>query len=523
MGQINVSGASVATSRVLYKTAYYDRAAKTRPRYFTLKFTLIVLAGFLLRLWHLGRASLWTDEALTALRAQAPFQTSLNSIFSAGNQSPVYYMVLRLFPNSTDLQIRLPSVMFGSVGIALLMLVIIWLYQNYSLALWSGALLAANPYHVWMSRTARAYAMIFVLALIISYCFLRLRRRSRSRLMWGIFIASSMLAYLTHYSTLALAAAQFAVLIVFQRDNRRLMHSWMRAQVVAVIPTVVWLWLLSRHPIAVGPEWVPVPGWQDLPLTFWNMMLGYNGVFEWYMVPGLMVATLGIVYGMLYAVRERQWEHENVYWFSLISLSIFTVFSISTLFVSFYVDRYFMMFLPGLIILFLQGWSQFPRRVWQGAAVLMIVTSLVTLVVTFERGDDQRADFRGAADFIESQYQPGDGLVIERTNVEQAFMRYFDAETLNDSPEMLLLAATPDTEPFEQTASRLWVIYRNPIEDIHRHGAMPDFDPFKPGLSPLGDWLIPRRELVTEIHEFNGVTVLLLEEPEKLVVEEQVP
>jgi hypothetical protein len=66
------------------------------------------------------------------------------------------------------------------------------------------------------------------------------------------------------------------------------------------------------------------------------------------------------------------------------------------------------------------------------------------------------------------------------------------------------------------------VIYRNPIEDIHRTGAMPEFDPFKPGLSPLGDWLIPRHDQVTAIYEFNGVTVLLLEQ-NKLAVENDPP
>jgi 4-amino-4-deoxy-L-arabinose transferase-like glycosyltransferase len=456
MNRVQVSGvsSSAAASRVVYNTRYdYARTIKARPRYFALRFVLIILAGFIVRIWNVGRASLWTDEALTALRAQTSFQTSLNSIFSAGNQSPVYYMVLRLFPNSTDLQIRLPSVFFGCAGIALLMLVILWLYQNYDLALWGGALLAVNPFHVWMSRTARAYAMIFVLSLIVSYCFLRLMRHRQSRMLWGLFITSSMLAYLTHYSTLALAAAQFVVLIVLQRDNQRLMKKWIYAQAVSVIPVLVWLWLLSRHTIAVGPEWVPVPDWQDIPLTFWNLMLGYNGVFEWYMVPSLMIVTLGIVYGMFYAVRERRMEKENVYWFSLISLSIFTVFSISTLFVSFYVDRYFMMFLPGLLILFLQGWTPFPRRVWQSAALVLIVTSAITLVVTYQRGDDTRADFRGAADHIESHFKPGDGIVIERTNVEQAFLRYFDEENLGGTPGILLLSATPDTLPFRADGS----------------------------------------------------------------------
>ena len=47
------------------------RLRATRPRYFIGEALLILLAGFILRMWNLGGASLWTDEALTAIRARS--------------------------------------------------------------------------------------------------------------------------------------------------------------------------------------------------------------------------------------------------------------------------------------------------------------------------------------------------------------------------------------------------------------------------------------------------------------------
>ena len=55
------------------------------------------------------------------------------------------------------------------------------------------------------------------------------------------------------------------------------------------------------------------------------------------------------------------------------------------------------------------------------------------------------------------------------------------------------------------------MVYRNPNEDVHRLGLMPDFDPFDPRLSAMGEWLSAYRPQVLEIQTFNGMKVLLLD------------
>ena len=94
----------------------FVRAATVGPRYFVLGVVLIVTVALVLRTWNLGGASLWTDEALTALRAHAPIQESLASIMATGNKTPVYFWSLRFFPNSTDALLRLPSALLGLLG-----------------------------------------------------------------------------------------------------------------------------------------------------------------------------------------------------------------------------------------------------------------------------------------------------------------------------------------------------------------------------------------------------------------------
>ena len=108
----------------------------------------------------------------------------------------------------------------------------------------------------------------------------------------------------------------------------------------------------------------------------------------------------------------------------------------------------------------------------------------------------------GAA-YVAKEYQPGDDILIERSNVEQAFLSYFDP-SLVPASERVILADNPAAAFSPQTAPRVWVIYRNPIEDVHRVGAMPDFDPFDPTLSPMGEWLSERRSQVVAQRKFNA-------------------
>jgi uncharacterized membrane protein len=495
----------------------FGRATTVGPRYFIVGMILIMTVALVLRTWNLGGASLWTDEAQTALRAQAPLQESLASIMATGNQTPLYFWSLRLFPTSTDALLRLPSALLGLLGIALTIFMVVQLYHDREMALWAGALLAVNPFHVWLSRTARPYTLIFVLSLLVSYFFLVLLRGNRSRAMWAGFAISSTVAYATHFTTVALFGAQYVLFVFILRQHHKLLRRWIVVQVVAGIPVMGWVYFSLRQPVAVASEWIPKPALRDIPLTLWNLALGYDGVFKWYMVPALMIVTLGLVFGMGYAIVDRKPNRVNFYWFLLIVVPLFPVFIMSK-FVSIYVDRYFTVFLPALILLIIWGWTRYSPQVWRPALLIVILTSLYTVLFAFHDGSFRRDDWRYAALDVAKGYRAGDTIVLERDNTREAFMRYFygaeekiPVPANAKQPPIVLLDETPDTTPIERSSNRLWVVYRNPNEDVHRMGEMPSFDPFDPTLSDMGKWLSQRRDEVIEQHVYNGVRVLLLD------------
>jgi mannosyltransferase len=510
-------GQTAVSPRLSYDArTRFGRAATVGPHHFIVGVIVIMVVALALRTWNLGGASLWSDEALTALRAHAPLQESLASIMATGNQTPVYFWSLRLLPTSTEALLRLPSALLGLLGIALTIFIVIQLYHDREIALWAGALLAVNPFHVWLSRTARPYSLIFVLALLVSYFFLMLLHGNRSRTMWAGFVISSMVAFATHFTTVALFGAQYVLFAFVLRQNHRLLRRWMVAQGIAAIPVLGWVYFSLREPIAVASEWIPKPTLRDIPLTIWNMALGYDGVFKWVMVPALMIVTLGLVFGMGYAIADRKPNRVNFYWFLLIVVPLFPVFFMSR-FVSIYVDRYFTVFLPALILLIVWGWTRHSPQVWRPALIVVIVTSLYTVLFAFHDGSFRRDDWRFAALDVAKGFQPGDAIMLEHGYDRVAFWYYYGTEDENSvpvraaQPPIVVLKETLDTVPVERSADRLWVIYRNPNDDVHRMGEMPDFDPFDPTLSDMGRWLSKRRDQVIEQRAYNGVRVLLLD------------
>ena len=112
-------------------------------------------------------------------------------------------MSLRLLPVDSDMLLRLPSALWGIVGIALIMIAAVRLFNSYDLALASGLLLSVNPYHVLLADSAPLCADLRARAGDVD----QLPADSagnRSRVLWIAFTVSICLAYITHYTLFAL-------------------------------------------------------------------------------------------------------------------------------------------------------------------------------------------------------------------------------------------------------------------------------------------------------------------------------
>jgi 4-amino-4-deoxy-L-arabinose transferase-like glycosyltransferase len=484
---------------IVWRSDVRTKAATFYPYYFLPAMTVILLASAAVRFWQLGLANLWTDEVTTALRVHAPMSVALDSLSAAGNQTPLYFLLLRLIPNETEAQLRLPSAVFGVLGVALLINVVLKLYNDYDLALVAGALLALNPFHIWLSRNARQYSMLFVLSLAATYFFLMLIRGNQSRRNWIGYLVTTTLAFSLHYTAAALLVPQFLLLI---RTARPLFWRWLMVQAFAAVFDVIWFGIvLFKNMFNDSPNWIPHPALVDIPITLWNLLIGFNGQFEIIWVPFMLISALGLLLGITSFRSE-----EDRYWLWLGTVPLM-VFVWSRFGPSGYVDRYFMVVLPALLMLLIYGLRRLPVRLYYGAVGLIILGSTLTVVTNFAVGSFKRTDWTGASAHVAENFQENDAILFDRENVADSFMRYFYR---SGSVSSIRLDDTPDSAAFGGSVNRIWVVYRNPVEDVHTIGLMPDFDPFANYGTPIARWVSDHKCRVQEVSSFNGVKVLLL-------------
>jgi len=398
----------------------------------------------------------------------------------------------------------------------LLMGVACHLYRDRSMALWVGALLAVSPFHVMLSRHARAYGLLFVLCLLASYTFLLLVRRKENdhapRWLWAVFTVSSLAAYLTHYSAGALGVAQLVYIALYRRGDRALQWRWVVAQTIASLPFVIWMGLLALNFESTYESGFTPPTLFNVPISFWNMVIGYDGAFVWWLLPGLISVAVGLLWGWRKAAQTWRDDPSHAYWLILTAVSVIPVVVIALTITPAYQDRYFTVFVPAIYLLLVWGWSQMPtgrfgELVKHGGLTIILLTSLANSVLLFTEGDYQRADWASVNDVVSTNMAAGDGLLFERDHPEMVFDRY---HTGADTSPRLLLQDTPQTADFEANTERIWVIYRNPLESFHRQGAMPAFDPLDPELNIVGAWLADRESQIIETWAYQGVTVVLV-------------
>lgn len=485
---------------------------RNKPRQLGVAVVILLLA-FGLRVWDLGAASLWADEATSAWWANASFDDFISDrvLPRGGNQLPLHIASLRLFPTNNEFLLRFPSVAASVMAIAAFMTLVRHIHRDRSMALVAGLLIATNPLHVWLSRAARPYAYFFAAVVLVSFFFLLIVQGKRTRAVWIGFVVSSALVYLTHYFALFLPVAQYLLFGLYLRRLRGLLRPWLLAQTAAGLGLLI-LWgaqILYGNPGGIGIAWIPEPGLADIPLTIANLLIGYTRPASWFILVGLLCASAGLVLGIGHTLQTR--SIANTFWLLLATVPLIAIFIASKVLHPLYVDRYFAEAQIGVIVLMLIGWWQISRPHRRYFLVtLVIMGGLLSVWQTVLSGEHEREDWRAAVDFMASDTRVGDGFVLEDPYFLIALSHYLQVDRL---PFYIL--SDFDNRHEVSDFPRVWVIYRNPYEDIHRQGAMPAFDPYDPDLSPTGSWLAQYRNQVLQHADFNGISVFLVSlEPE---------
>ncbi|MGC8780392.1 MAG: glycosyltransferase family 39 protein [Anaerolineae bacterium] len=123
---------------------------------------LITAAGFALRIWEIGRKTLWLDEAFSVWLAQHPLGEMLAWIARIDQHPPLYYVLLHFWirlVGDGPAAVRLLSALLSTLTIPAVFLLGRRLLGPRG-GLLAALILALSPFHVRFAQETRMYALL---------------------------------------------------------------------------------------------------------------------------------------------------------------------------------------------------------------------------------------------------------------------------------------------------------------------------------------------------------------------------
>lgn len=207
----------------------------------TFYLSLIVLFAAGLRIFNLGRNSLWTDEAgfmqfrtggiLDSLR----YSLKRITLYNADMATPAFSFFAILWSSlvSGEFMLRLSSVIFAVMSIFLIYKLGKTLFDH-KVGLISAYLLAISPFHVYYSQEFRMYSLITFLSIASAIFLVKFLETERKIFLSG-YVVSHILSIYFHITTFLILFAQIVFSIIYLRRKRRLFKNWLWANLIIMI------------------------------------------------------------------------------------------------------------------------------------------------------------------------------------------------------------------------------------------------------------------------------------------------
>src|SRR3989344_3593318 len=141
----------------------------------------VLLIALILRLVKLNQ-SLWLDEAINVNVVHSLGFKRLVVDYAIGDfPPPFFHIVLKSWMQvfgSSEIAVRIPSVIFGVATVYLIFLIGRKLYEQKT-ALIAATLLATSPLHIYYSQEARMYMLAAFFTALSVYFFISIMEKNR--------------------------------------------------------------------------------------------------------------------------------------------------------------------------------------------------------------------------------------------------------------------------------------------------------------------------------------------------------
>ena len=375
------------------------------PRFATVGAVTLVAAA--LRFPHLGRESLWLDEAYSVMIARLDASTFWRIIATREANMALYYVMLRgwLWFGFGEAAVRSLSAVAGTLAVPVLF-VLGRRLLGVRAAFVSVLLLAANEFHIYYSQEARAYSLVALFVLLSCLFFVR-GVEGGSRADWILYVAVSAAAVYCQASALLVLLAQLTSLLA-PSSRRRPWRGLLASGLGIAAATAPFAWAVACQNKGGRLYWI-----SPLSLaSFYHFLLVLSGSRP------AMVVFLAAVAAAL-AALARSWrrgvecEAESrlaflVCWL-LVPIAITLAVSLRK---PIFADRYLIVCLPALLLL--AGWGLARLRPpWAAPLLLTILLVATARHLVANSAKMVKDDWRGATGSVLAQTAPGDGLIFE--------------------------------------------------------------------------------------------------------------
>ncbi|MGA2934985.1 MAG: glycosyltransferase family 39 protein [Methanomicrobiales archaeon] len=396
-----------------------------RSRYLQVLIVLTVLGAFL-RLYQLGTASLWLDEASTLTFARQSLTQIWGSLSAGEFNPPLFYWLehAMLAFGESEAVLRLIPAILGTLTIPAFYFIGVEILDR-NTGIVGAALLAFSPFQIFYSQEARAYApMLFFFSLAFIF-FLRLLRSwgRRDAVLFGIFSA---VAFWTHfYAFVPILALVIFALAVKARE----MVKDLRAAIPFAVSILVFVILslpLIYYAVQLftlrtgGPPTFGIQGIATITMTIMQIS-GFSEILA-YVFTALFI--VGVV-SLFLRDRTRALLLAFVFAFPLV-ISVFLSYRMPM------EPRYLLYllsaFLPAVALPLRPACSLFrSRNLVYGALILALVINLPVLFPYYTTL--QKDDWRGLSRELSGLAVPGDLVVALPGYVRQPLDYYYRNET----------------------------------------------------------------------------------------------
>ncbi|MBI1770271.1 MAG: glycosyltransferase family 39 protein [Bacteroidetes bacterium] len=344
---------------------------------------VILLVGFLLRMFDLETKGLWLDEIHSAVAAD-PDHTLAGVIKHAeADQPPVYFIVLHEWYKMTsygDFDGRLLSVIIGLLGI-LAMYFLGKEFKDHKLGIVAAFFTAINYFHIDHSRQVRFYPFLFLFALLSFLFFIRCLKNKRSiDFLWYTLFTSLLLN--THYFGMVVFLSQFLLflfIIIWKKitDIKFILQSSVSG-IFAGLSFLHWL------PVIVSDLQINA---FHIASVKWYFLIQYFYVYFGDPVSSIIFGILFLLAVRIIILRFKSRSHtiEDVVLVGWIVMGFLIPLIYSWLKIPMLESKYTFVVLPAILLIVALGFDIIQFKEWSFYLIPVLIFSLFFNALFFKR------------------------------------------------------------------------------------------------------------------------------------------